>query len=344
VDIPSGVYCDGINTDDTKVHADHVLSFQFPKAAFLMRENADFIKSWTAKDIGLHQQGIEKTQADKYLTEEAEIKSWIAPRGRFSHKGTYGHLLVMAGSKGKVGAAQLTLKAALKSGAGLLTAYVPTCAYEIIQLAVPEAMCLTDRHNEVLTDFPDFTAYKTIAIGPGIGTGAQTSKMLELLLNQLNSPTVFDADALNILSKNKGLLKAIPANSILTPHPKEFERLAGKSDNTPDQWEKLKAFSIKYQVITVLKGAYTAVADSAGNIYFNNTGNPGMATGGSGDVLTGVVAGLLVSGYAPIQAARMGVYIHGLAGDLAAAEIGTMSLSASDIVNYLGKAFLTLAH
>jgi len=342
VDIPSGIYCDAINTDKIKVIADEVLSFQFPKAAFLMKENESYIKSWDIAGIGLHQKGVEEIKVNKYFTDISEVKSWLRPRSKFSHKGTYGYLLVMAGSKGKIGAAQLTLKAALKSGTGLLTAYVPSCGYEIVQLAVPEAMCLTDPNEEMLSKVPDISNYKAIAIGPGIGTNELTTHMLNSLLNQLNNPAVFDADAINIMARNPRLLKAIPKESIFTPHPKEFERLVGKCEDTPQQWEKLTAFAKENSIVTILKGAYTAVADTAGNIYFNSTGNSGMATGGSGDVLTGIIAGLLVTGYSPLQAARMGVFIHGLAGDLAAKTIGQVSLSAGDIVNYLGQAFLTL--
>ena len=342
VDIPSGIYSDEINADDKKIKADFVLSFQFPKAAFLMRENEAYVKSWEITSIDLHPEAIKNTQTDQFLVEEEEIKSWLKPRQKFSHKGTYGHLLLMAGSKGKMGAAQLSLRAALKSGVGLLTAYVPSCGYEIIQTSVPEAMCLTDEHQEVLSSFPELDMFKTIAIGPGIGTGQQTSKMLAKLLAELKTPAVLDADALNILSKNPTLLKALPEYSILTPHPKEFERLAGASENTPEQWKRLRAFSQEHKVVTVLKGAYTAIADSNGLLYFNNTGNPGMATGGTGDVLTGIIAGLLTAGYTSLQAAKMGVYLHGLAGDLAAKDLGQEALSAGDLVQYLGKAFLTL--
>ena len=342
IDIPSGIYSDDLNVDSNKVVADYVLSFQFPKAAFFMKENEAYIKSWSTEPIGLLPKAIEETQTDKFLIESQVLKGLLKHRGKFSHKGTYGHLLLMAGSKGKMGAAQLTAKAALKAGVGLLTTHVPNCGYDIMQLAVPEAMSLTDTHQEVLTTFPDLDFFKSVAIGPGIGTGPQTSKMLASLLPKLKSATVFDADALNILSQNPSLLNQLPENSILTPHPKEFERLVGKTDSTPQQWEKLIGFSKQYKVITILKGAYTAFSDSEGNIYFNNTGNPGMATGGSGDVLTGIIAGLLTSGYAPLQAAKLGVHLHGLAGDLAAKEMGQEALTASDLIQYLGKAFLTL--
>ena len=340
IDIPSGLYCDSINEELIKIKASEVLSFQLPKLAFLLSENEEYIGNWEITDIGLLPEAINQTQTNYFLLGKVEIAKMIKPRKRFSHKGTFGHLLVLAGSKGKIGAAQLTIKAALKSGTGLLTALVPGCAYEIIQIAIPEAMCLTDIHEEVLTEVPDLLNYRSLAIGPGIGTSMQTKKMLKSLLTKLKQPSVFDADALNILAQESDLLNKLPANSILTPHPKEFERLAGKSENSLTQLEKLRKFCADYHVITVLKGAYTAICNPEGEVYFNNTGNPGMATGGSGDVLTGVIAGFLSSGYSPFEAAKLGVYFHGLAGDKAALELGMIALSAGDIIAYLGKAYL----
>ena len=253
IDIPSGLYCDAINEDEIKVKADEVLSFQLPKLAFLLAENEAYIKNWEIADIGLLAEGIEKAETNFHFLNKEFIASKIKPRGRFSHKGTYGHLLIMAGSKGKFGAAQLAIKAALKSGAGLLTSFVPACAFEIIQIAIPEAMCLTDIHQEVLTEVPDLETYKSLAIGPGIGTGMQTRKMMKTLLEKLEKPSVFDADALNILAKDPDLLKKLPENSILTPHPKEFDRLAGKSKNSLEQLEKLQQFCKENKVVTVLK-------------------------------------------------------------------------------------------
>ncbi|UZR92902.1 NAD(P)H-hydrate dehydratase [Chondrinema litorale] len=340
IDIPSGLYCDDINDDEIKIEADEVLSFQLPKLAFLLVENERYIKNWELTDIGLLAEGIEKTESNYYYLNKEFIASKFKSRGRFSHKGTYGHLLIMAGSKGKFGAAQLSIKAALKSGAGLLTAFVPACAFEIIQIAIPEAMCLTDIHQEVLTEVPDIESYKALAIGPGIGTSMQTRKMMKTLLEKLERPSVFDADALNILAKEPDLLKKLPANSILTPHPKEFERLAGKSKNSLEQIQKLQKFCEENQVVTVLKGAYTAICNTDGTVYFNSTGNPGMATGGSGDVLTGIIAALLSSGYEPYDAARIGVYLHGMAGDFAAKELSMTAMSAGDIIANLGKAYL----
>ncbi|MEM1136843.1 MAG: NAD(P)H-hydrate dehydratase [Bacteroidota bacterium] len=339
IDIPSGLYCDALNEDIVKIKADEVLSFQLPKLAFLMPEHEDYIGNWEIVDIGLHPEGIASTKTNYFYLNKSEIKKMVKPRKRFSHKGTYGHTLVIAGSKGKIGAAQLTLKGVLKSGAGLLTAFVPKCAYQIIQIAVPEAMCLTDKAEEILSEFPNTASYKTVAVGPGIGMEELTQAMLPQLLSNFDKPMVLDADALNILATNPELLKKIPAKSILTPHPKEFERFVGSSKNSIERWEKLQAFCKKWNVITLLKGAYTAICNENGVIYFNSTGNPGMATGGSGDVLTGVIAGLLSSGYSSFDAARLGVYLHGLAGDKAAEVTGETALSAGDIAAYLGKAF-----
>ena len=269
-----------------------------------------------------------------YLLDE-KVESFIEPRKRQSHKGTYGHALILAGSYGKIGAAVLSAKACLRSGAGLLTTYVPKCGYNIVQISVPESMCLTDKNEQVLTTLPELNRYNSIGVGPGIGMDEQTSKMLSSLLQTNTQPLILDADAINLLSADKALIDLLPKNTVLTPHIKEFDRLVGTSTNTIQRLEKQRAFSQKYQCIIVLKNAYTSVSDTDGNLYFNSTGNQGMATAGSGDTLTGIITGLLAQGYLPLIAALIGVYFHGKAGDDAVKQKSYSSLIATDIIEKL---------
>ena len=276
------------------------------------------------------------------MTEAADIRRILKPRNKFSHKGTFGHVLLISGSKGKMGAAMLAARACLRSGCGLVTVRVPASGVDILQTAFPEAMVSIDPDSDCFSEVPDISKYTAVATGPGIGTGGKTASALKFLIQQLAIPAVFDADAINILSENKTWLAFLPNGCIFTPHPKEFERLAGKSDNDFDRLERQRNFSVKFNCYVVLKGANTSITTPEGNCFFNTTGNPGMATGGSGDALTGIIAGFLAQGYTPAESCLAGVYIHGLAGDFAASSVGVESLIASDIINHLGKSFLQL--
>jgi NAD(P)H-hydrate epimerase len=251
---------------------------------------------------------------------------------------------MIAGSHGKIGAALLSSRACLRSGAGLLTCHIPWCGYEILQTALPEAMILTDADEKINTQLPDdLSKYTVIGIGPGLGTDTRTRSLLEAILRGYKKPIVLDADGLNMMASSPSLRFLLPPCSILTPHPKEFERLFGKSD---DDFARLQLAIDKardHQCIVVLKGHYTFIAMPGGKGYFNSTGNPGMAKGGSGDALTGILTALLSQGYSPGDAALLGVYLHGLAGDLAAAAISQESMLASDLIDHLGRAFLHLA-
>ena len=271
--------------------------------------------------------------------EADDIKPFLKKRNKFSHKGNFGHSLLISGSKGKIGAAVLGARACLRSGSGLLTVRIPHCGYSILQTAVPEAMTQSDEEEDCITHTGNFTETMHVAVGPGIGTSISTKKMLLDLLERTKKPIVLDADALNIISESQDYIKMIPSFSILTPHPKEFERLAGKSKNDFERHEKQLQFSKENNVIVVLKGAHTCITTPEGKAYFNSTGNPGMAKGGSGDVLTGIILAFLSQGYEPINAALTGVYIHGLAGDITAKEKGTYSMIASDLIENLPKAF-----
>lgn len=343
VDIPSGLMGED-NTGNTGsiVKADYTLTFQFPKISFLFAENEKYTGLWQVSDIGLHQSAIEKTQSKYSLLTDSIVRLLLKPRAKFSHKGTFGHALLIAGAYGKMGAAVLAAKACLRSGVGLLTVHVPHSAVHVIHTAVAEAMVSIDDSDLMFTEVKNPDDYTNVAVGPGIGQKVNTVRALEKLFANTHNPIVIDADAINIIAANKQLLKLVPQNSIFTPHPKEFERLAGKSQNGYEQMQKAIDFAVDNNVIVVLKGAHTLIVNSSGEVCWNTTGNAGMATAGSGDTLTGIVLGLLASGYMPFDAARIGVYIHGLAGDLAAKKMGHEALIASDITRYLGKAFKVL--
>ena len=344
IDIPSGLFCEdnSNNNQESIVKANITLTLQFPKLSFFFPENQDFIGEWFVLPIGLHQEIINSTETPFYFLTNQFIKSNLKQRKKFSHKGTYGHALLIAGSYGKMGAAILASKSCLRSGCGLVTVHIPKCGYSIMQTALPETMVSIDHSDYIFTDVSDVTNYTSVGVGPGIGTESDTVKGLTTLLNDFRNPMVIDADALNILSENKELIKNIPVNSILTPHPKEFERLVGKWTNDYERLQKQIQFSVNNSVFVVLKGAHTSVTCPDGTCYFNTTGNPGMATAGSGDVLTGIILSLLGQGYESKFAALIGVFLQGTAGDIASEKIGEETLIASDIIENLGYAFLKI--
>ncbi|MEI8048901.1 MAG: NAD(P)H-hydrate dehydratase [Bacteroidota bacterium] len=344
IDIPSGLYADKpANTaNDAIIKADYTLSFQFPKLAFLFPENEYFTGNLHILPIGLHPDFTKSEACKNYLIEYEDVKGLLKPRARFSHKGTFGHALLIGGSKGKIGASVLMSKSCLHSGAGLVTAHVPGCGYQIIQTAVPEAMVSVDADDIECTQLPKLDPYSSIGVGPGLGTGKNTASLLKRIIQESTVPLVIDADALNILSDNPTWMAFLPKGTVLTPHPGEFARLTGKTSNSFDRLEILRSLCIKFGLNIVLKGANTVICSPLGNCYFNPTGNPGMATGGSGDVLTGLLTGLLAQGYNPTEACILGVYIHGLAGDIAAEKSGYEALTAGDISSNIGKAFMEL--
>jgi hydroxyethylthiazole kinase-like uncharacterized protein yjeF len=307
-------------------------------------------------DCGLHPDYPEKTPTQLELIESEWIDQLIKPRRPFAHKGDYGHAALFAGSPGMAGAAILAARACMRSGVGKLTCYVPEPLIPILQIGCPEAMCRLYQPSrsekpsgsEKLTgsekptgwvksseELSALARYSAIGVGPGWGTSEQSRITLENLLRNYDSPLVIDADALNLISLYPQLSKHIPLNSILTPHPAEFERFAGKSDNDYKRIERALEIARDWQVIIILKGHHSFIATPGGKGYFNITGNPGMATAGSGDVLTGILTGLLAQGYSPLETAIAGVYLHGRAGDLAAEQRGMASLIASDIVENL---------
>ncbi len=345
IDIPSGLFADKSSKESKGeiVKADYTLSFQFPKNAFLLPENDGFVGSWHVLDIGLHPEFIKHVPVENFYLLKQDVVPLLKKRGKFSHKGTFGHALIIAGSYGKMGAAILAARACLRSGVGLLHVHIPKVGYQILQTALPEAMLSIDRYENYFSEIPDLELFNAIGIGPGLGKEHQSQMAMKLLIQNYRKPMVIDADALNILSENKTWLSFLVPNSILTPHPKEFERLAGKWKDDFEKIEKQRAFAIRFRVIVVLKGANTSICLPDGHCYFNSTGNPGMATAGSGDVLTGIITALLAQSYAPEHAALLGVYLHGLAGDLATKKNGEEALLAGDIIQLLGKAFRKLS-
>lgn len=332
VDIASGLYVSQpITKDNTIIQPDYTLTFEVPKLAFLMPQNQLYVGEWECLPIGLSKEYAQKTSTSYFWTDRISLKK----RSKFSHKGTFGHALLAVGSYGSIGAAVLSVKACLRSGVGLLTTYIPTCGYEIIQSSVPEAICQTDPAEKELSICPNLEKYNVIGVGCGLGKSDKTKAFLKALLKQAPSPIVLDADALNIIAEETDLLALIPPKSILTPHPKELQRLIGTWENDFDKLEKVKMFSQQHDCIVLVKGMYTAIVLPNQEIHFNATGNAGMATGGSGDVLTGIITALIAQGYSSEEAAIIGVFKHGEAGDMAAQERGQMAMLPSDIIEKL---------
>ncbi len=339
VDIPSGMFADK-PTEGVSILADYTFSFEFPKLAFFFPENQHRLGKWNFGSIGLHAQSIQEEPTPYFLLDEKMVKPLLKTRNRHDHKGTFGHALLVTGSYGKMGAAILASRACLRSGAGLVSIHSPKCGYEILQIAVPEAMVSVDEHQYAVTYVHEELAkYKAIGIGCGIGTNDLTAQGLADVLRRTNNPVVLDADALNLLAGHPDFFKLIPQNSILTPHVKEFERMFGPTANDFERNALQIQKAVELGIYLILKGAHTAIACPDGNCLFNNNGNPGMATGGSGDVLTGLLTGLLAQGYSPFEACQLGVYLHGFAGDLAMLDQQQEALLASDIIDHIGRAF-----
>ena len=340
IDLPSGLFCSDNDQNKGAIVKAHItLSFQFPKIAFMFPKYADYIGKWEVLPIGIHEEFIVMEPTHTFYITEEVAKLLYKRRHKFSHKGSYGHALIAGGSKGMLGAAVLSSKACMRTGAGLTTTFVPKCGENVLPIALPEALSLTDDHAEYLTNMIDVGKYNAIAIGPGLGTAKPTYNVVKTAIQNAGKPIVFDADAINILAENKTWLEFIPKGSILTPHIGELNRLIGRIGDDFTRMNKVIEFAKRYKVYVVVKGAHTAITTPMGEVYFNSTGNPGMATAGSGDVLTGIITGLLAQSYAPGQAAILGVYLHGLAGDFAVKKRGMEAMMASDIIEHIGNAF-----
>ncbi|NJW52553.1 NAD(P)H-hydrate dehydratase [Salinimicrobium oceani] len=342
VDMPSGLMADAPVADrESIIRASYTITFQSAKMAFYMPQTAVFVGDLQIIDIALDTGYLKEAKAVANLISRPEAKALYRPRQRFTHKGTYGHALIIGGSYGKIGSVCLTATAALRAGAGLVTIFAPKCGYEILQTSLPEAMVITDPHKEILTQIDFDIEPDVIGFGVGVGTKEGTTEAMRHLLQKTKKPMVIDADGINILSKNEDFFELLPEGTILTPHPKELERLIGPWENDFEKLEKVRDLSKKYKLIILIKGTYTFIV-TPNDLYINTTGNPGMATAGSGDVLTGVITALIGQGYEPLRAAVLGVYLHGKAGDLCAEKFSYEGVVAGDIARHTGAAIFDL--
>ena len=344
VDVPSGIGCDGeLPIDSFKVKADFTYTFEVPKLAHVNPELDAWIGQWRVVPIGLKQELITNVK-DIFVTSDI-VRSLHKKRGLDAHKWSAGHAYMAGGSYGKLGAITLASRACLRVGAGLVTAHIPRCGYDILQQSSPEIMVVADEEQNEISGYVDVENYNAVGVGPGLGTGHMASSYLKLLIQNTGGSIVIDADALNILARNPTWLAFLPQNSILTPHHREFERLFGGYDSILEAREIQRQKSIKLGVYIVLKGPYTTISTPSGLLYYNSTGNPGMATAGAGDVLTGIITGLIAQGYNSLDSAIIGCYIHGLAGDLYVSKYTQETLIATDLLKNLGKAirYITFA-
>ena len=344
IDMPSGLMGEdnSRNIRQNIIKADLTLTIHMPKLSFLFAENEDITGEWEVLDIGINREYENNAESNYEITEMNDVKKMLRPRKKLAHKGSFGHGVLIAGSYGMGGAAVLAARSCMKCGIGLLTIHTPVCNHQLLQMSIPEAMTQDDIDERFFAEPIELDNYQALGIGPGLG---QEDFTAQAIIDQISSsyiPTVIDADALNAFSSNRNYLNRIPKKSILTPHVKELERLVGRCSNTFERIQKAKDLASYLHCYIVLKGAWTVVITPEGKCYFNPTGNPGMATAGSGDVLTGILTSLLAQGYTPEEACRLGTYVHGLAGDIAAERNGEISMSATDIVNALPEAWKKL--
>jgi hydroxyethylthiazole kinase-like uncharacterized protein yjeF len=342
VDIASGLFADKVPEEDAVIfQPDLTISFQVPKWSFFQPALSRYVGEFRIVNIDLDSTFIAEQNTDCFLSEPRDFHRVFHKRERFSHKGDYGRLLIIAGSYGKMGAAVMAAQAAFRSGAGLVFLAAPACGVQIVQQQVKEAMVIEAGKDQVIDFLPDISPFDVVVVGPGLGEDKKTCEVMKQLLQQLqpHQKLVIDADGLNILSSQDGWYQKLPERTILTPHPGEFRRMVGEWKDDAEKLKLLRNFAIDHGCNIVLKGAFSAVADASGNIYFNPTGNPGMATAGSGDVLSGVITGLLCTGITAFEALRAGVFVHGVAGDLAAEKLGERSMMAGDLILNLPNAF-----
>lgn len=335
IDVPTGLsgeWNENVSRRDM-IHAKLTLTFQFPRLAFFFEENRDVLGEWRLLDIDLDERAMKDVGVDFKLVEEKNVRPFFKKRNDFTGKRDYGSALFFAGSVGMAGAAVLAAKGCLRSGVGLVTVHSSKVSMPIVQTCIPEAIFEPDRSEFYITDMSVHHNHQAVAVGPGLGVNEKTIDALEQLFKTHKNPIVVDADALNCISRRPHLLSLLPTHSILTPHIGEFDRLFGTHANSEERLKKAIDMARYYNIIIVLKGHYTATVRPTGRVYFNSTGNPGMATAGAGDVLTGVVSSFLAQGFRPEQAAFLGVFVHGLAGDLAAEKWGEYGVLASEIAD-----------
>lgn len=345
IDMPSGLFGEN-NTDnisDNIIRATKTFTFHSPKLSFVLPENNGYVGEWTVLDIQLDPDSVFETSSDYCLIEKKQIIAILHSRNKFAYKNNFGHALMVSGSKGKIGAAVLSAKAVLRAGAGLVTAHIPQRGEIVLQSAFPEAMLSLDDNEDFISQIHLHDSFSSVGIGPGIGISNNTKRALKEILHVIKVPLVLDADALNILAENKELIASLPPKCILTPHVGEFDRLTKKHLSSYGRLQTARKFVRQTNTILILKGAFSAICLPNGKVYFNSTGNPGMATAGSGDVLTGILTGLLSQSYSCEEAAILGAFIHGMAGDIARDTISEESLIATDILDNLGNAFRNIA-
>jgi len=342
VDLPSGLQMDAMPAHPEGVlAADFVLTIGSPKLVFFLPGSGEFAADFEVLDIGFDTTYLNEVAAQYEWVGADEARALHRTRGKFSHKGTFGHACIVGGSHGKIGAVALAASACLRAGAGLVSAWVPKCGYLPLQAGVPEVMVETCGREQYLDAFPEPGSGYRYGVGMGMGTEKDTAKAFFAWLGRVREPVVVDADGLNSLSAHPEALANLPAGSILTPHPGELARLIGEWTDDFDKLEKARAFAADHNCVLLIKGAYTVILGE-GKGFINSSGNPGMATAGSGDVLAGILTGLLAQGYPALEAAVFGVYLHGRAGDLVVSETGPEALVASDLFGALGRAFREL--
>ncbi len=343
IDLPSGMFgdwnADAINRNI--IHATLTLAIQFPRLPFFFGDNEELTGTWKTIDIGLDRDEMRRQKARFYLVEQSDIRPLLKPRQEFCSKADFGHTAIYAGSYGMMGAALLATRAAMRSGAGKVTAHTPRCGFLIMQTAAPSAMFESDTDDHVISDFTLRRKYDAVAIGPGIGTAQPTVDALEQFLKVANAnrrSVVLDADALNCMAMRPSMLNFVPQMSVLTPHSTEFDRMFGEHSSEQARWRKALSVADHLQVMIVLKGRYTAIIRPDGKVYINSSGTPALATAGSGDVLTGLIAGIQAQGYSAEIAALLGCFIHGVAGHISAERNGVHGTTAEDIADSIGKA------
>ncbi len=344
IDVPSGMMCEdnSYNIMNHIVKADYTYTFQFPKLAFFFADMEIYVGKWETLDIGIRIPETEQFCTNYFLTEEDDIAGMLKSRSRFAHKGSVGHAVLVAGKRYMAGAAILASKAYMRAGAGKLTLHTQESNVAIMQTAVPEVVLDVEAKSSYFSQTFDANNYDAMGIGPGIGTEGVTAQAFIEQLRLTRSYTVIDADAINILGSHRGWIQQLPRKCILTPHKKELFGLISTTRNCYEELERTRELAIKQQIYIIIKGANSIIVTPEGQCHFNPTGNPGMATAGSGDVLTGVILSLLAQEYSPIEACMLGVYLHGLAGDIAKETYEEEGLMASDIVESIPKAFRKL--
>ena len=336
IDVPSGLFLDKPTL--LAVEATETITFQIPKLALFLPDNDCYVGKLSMVDIGLNSKAIAEADTDEFYLTFEDMAKQLKPLNKFAHKGTQGHALVIGGSLGKIGAVSLASKAALRTGCGLITGFVPQCGTNPIQSYFSEAMVIQDTNEHYISSIDFDICPDAIAVGMGMGKQKETKQALHQFLKTNSSPLIIDADALNILSENREWLNELQPNTILTPHPGELKRLIGQWEDDFQKIEMTRAFAQKYNLIVVVKGAHTLIVDST-NLYVNSSGTPALATAGSGDVLSGIIVGLLAQGYKPIEAAQLGVYIHGATANITCDEINPRSFVASDIIDNISRVY-----